>query len=243
MSVLGALFVAALGSNVNGALGQTIKANSPGLAAVGSPASDEIVQRLVQRNQQRADQLKGYSEERKYTVTYRGFPASITASMAVMATYDAPSTKHFRILSQNGSKLLVNRVLRKLLDSEKEAAHYPDRTALTTANYSFFLLGTQVVMGRQCYVVHVQPKVNSKFLYRGKIYVDAHDYAVVQIDAEPAKSPSFWIKETHIHHVYAKSGEFWLPERDRSESVLRLGGSAVLTIEYGPYRIQSADGP
>ena len=235
-----ALCLAALGSTIYIAIGQTPNASPPASSTPGSPTSGEIVQQLVEHNQQRADQLKSYTDERHYTVTYHGFLATLTASMVVDATYDAPSTKRFRILSQTGSKLLVNRVLRKLLDSEQEAAQYSGRTALTPANYAFTLLGQQAVMGRRCYVFRVEPKVNSKFLYRGKIYVDAEDYAVTQIDAEPAKSPSFWIKGTHIHHVYAKTGQFWLPERDRSESVLRLGGTAVLTIEYGAYRIQSA---
>jgi hypothetical protein len=66
--------------------------------------------------------------------------------------------------------------------------------------------------------------------------VDAQDYAVVKIDAHPAKNPSFWISDTEIHHVYEKDGDFWLPKSNRSETKVRLGGTAILTIEYGDYR-------
>ena len=221
---------------VDSAIGQAAIA-APSVTA-GSPTSDEIVQQLIERNRQRAEQLKSYSDVRHYTISYHGFPSSITATMVVEAFYDAPSTKRFRIVSQTGSKLLVDRVLKRLLDTEKEAAQNPDQTALTPANYTFSLLGEQTVAGRQCYALHVDPKVDSKFLYRGKIWVDKEDYAVTQIEAEPSKNPSFWIKKTQVHHVYTKTGQFWLPEQNRSESNVHLGGTAVLTIDYGAYHVE-----
>jgi hypothetical protein len=203
----------------------------------GIAITDEIVRKLVQQNERRADQIKGYTEQREYTVVYHGIPP-MKASMTVEAHYVAPSEKQFQILSQNGPKLLVDRVLKKLLESEQEAAKNPRQTALTPVNYTFSLLGQQVVSGHHCYMLHVEPKAASKFLYRGTVFVDDQDYAVVQIEAEPAQNPSFWIKKTDVHHTYTKTGQFWLPEHNRSESRMRFGGSAVLTIDYGPYRLQ-----
>jgi hypothetical protein len=241
--VLGILSFAAPGFTVSMGIGQmpsAMLAVGPSAAAVGSPSSDEIVQRLVEHNEQRADQLQSYSNVRHYSVAYHGFPAVLIGSMVVEATYDAPSTKQFRILTHTGSKMLLERVLTKLLESEKEAALDPGRTALTPTNYRFTLLGQDVVSGRQCYLFHVEPKVDSKFFYRGTVWVDAEDYAVTRIEAEPSKNPSFWIKKTRIEHVYAKTGQFWLPESNRSETAVRLGGNAVLTIDYGAYSVQSA---
>jgi hypothetical protein len=211
----------------------------PSGTSLSGPAlsSGDIVERLVAHNSMRSQQLRGYTDERHYTVSYHGIPASITAAMVVEAAYDAPATKSFRILSSSGSKLLVDRVLKKLLESEKEAAENPTKTAVTPENYTFNLLGREETDGRQSYIFHLEPKRNDKFLYRGKVYVDAEDFAVTRIEAEPAKNPSFWVKKTRIHHLYKKSGQFWLPESNRSESSLRLGGSAVLTIDYGTYRM------
>jgi hypothetical protein len=204
--------------------------------------SGQIVERMVEHNLKRSEELQGYSDERHYTVTYDGLK-KVTAAMVVEATYDAPSTKQFQIVSSTGPKVLVNRVLKKLLESEKEAAENPGRTALTPANYTFTLLGNRETAGQRCYVFQVDPKRDDTFLYRGKVYVDAEDFAVTQIEAEPAKNPSFWIRKTRIDHVYKKTGQFWLPERNRSESKLRIGGSAVLTIDYGEYHVKSAAGP
>lgn len=246
---LGALVCAAVACGRPSLMGQ--KASATGSSAVSSTASvpetssataDDVVRKLVEQNERRADKLKGYTERREYTVTYHGFP-SLKARMTVEAHYDAPSQKRFEIFSQSGPTLLVDRVLKKLLESEEEAAKNPGQTALTPANYTFSLEGEQVIAGRQCYLLHVEPKVASKFLYRGTIFVDAADYAVVQIQAEPAQNPSFWIKKTVVQHTYAKTGQFWLPEHNRSESAVRLGGTAVLTIDYGPYHVQGVSAP
>jgi hypothetical protein len=85
-------------------------------------------------------------------------------------------------------------------------------------------------------VLAVNPKTPSKYVYRGRIWVDATDFAVTRIDAEPAQSPSFWTKENRIHHEYMKVQDFWLPRRNESVSYIRLGGHATLTIEYNNYR-------
>jgi hypothetical protein len=205
--------------------------------------SGQIVERMVERNRERSEALRGYSDERHYAVTYDGILKRVTAAMVVEATYEAPSTKRFQIVSSTGPRVLVNRVLKKLLESEKEAAQKPGRTALAPSNYRFTLLGIREIAGRRCYVFHVDPKRDDTFLYRGKVYVDAEDFAVTQIEAEPAKNPSFWIRKTRIDHVYRKIGQFWLPERNRSESKLRIGGTAVLTIDYGEYHVQPAAVP
>jgi len=204
-----------------------------------SITSDQIVQRMVDSNEKRAQDLRHYIEDRHYRVEFKGFP-SIAASMDVEVTYDAPSSKTFRVLSQKGSKLLIDLVLKKLLESEKEAAKDPSQIALTPENYVFALLGTEAASDQKLFVFHVEPRENRKFLYRGTIWIDAKDYAVARIEAEPARNPSFWIRRTEIHHVYSKTGDFWLPERNKSETTVRLGGTAILTIDYGSYQIKTA---
>ena len=68
-------------------------------------------------------------------------------------------------------------------------------------------------------------------------WVDAADFAVARIEAAPAKNLSFWISSTAIHHKYTKTGDFWLPAKNESDTEVRLGGRAVLTIDYGVYDV------
>ena len=159
--------------------------------------------------------------------------------MEVEIDFDAASGKSFRIVSRSGSKILGEKVLKRAMDSEKEASEDRNATALTPANYRFQLQGSESLDGRPAYILSVEPLKASKFLYRGKIWVDATDFAVAKIEAAPAKNPSFWISRTLIRYRSAKVGNFWLPQRSRSESKVRLGGTAVLNIDFGAYEVNS----
>lgn len=204
-------------------------------AAQGPLTAAQIVDRMERNNQARANDLKHYSSLRHYSIDYKGFPKDVTASIDVELNYDAPSSKNFRVVSETGSRYVCEHVLRKLVETEANASNDKRSTALTHENYNFTLAGTDNINGRPAYILNVEPITESKYLYRGKIWVDAADFAVMKIDAEPSKSPSFWITKTEIHHVYSKTGEFWLPETNRSETRVRIGGTAVLTIDYGKY--------
>ena len=212
-------------------------------APVSCPASAnlagaDIVARLTTRNAERARDLLGFQSTRRYHLRYTGFP-SLAAEMQVKVSYRAPGTKQFTIESESGSKLLLNHVLRRLLESEKEAGSDEtnrEAVALTTANYSFRLLGCAPGDGRPQYVMQVEPLRDNKFLYRGTVWIDATDFAVTRIEAEPAKNPSMWIKRTLIHHQYEKVGEFYLPVFNRTVTDVRMGGQAVLTIRYLDYK-------
>ena len=140
---------------------------------------------------------------------------------------------------------MIDRVFKKLLQSEKEAleAENVQRTALTPENYIFALLGHETTEGGTTYELSVEPRTKSKFLYRGRIWVDGKDFAVVRIKAEPAANPSFWTKATEIEHEYVKVNNFWLTARNHSVTTVRLGGRADLTIEYNGYQITAASPP
>ena len=212
------------------------------MAHAAQPAtltSTQIVDEMQRRNQARANGLKAAKATRHYEVEYRGFPKTIVARMEVEYSYTASTGKSFRILSQSGSKMLCDKVLKRAVESEKEASQDRNATALTAANYRFQLLGSEDLNGRPAYILNVEPLTASKFLMRGKVWVDAADFAVVKIEAEPAKTPSFWIARTRIQQICAPAGGFWLPERNRSETKVRVGGTAVFTIDYGTYQIES----
>jgi len=204
--------------------------------------SAQIVEQMRRQSQAQTAALKQYKALRHYAVEYRGFSARIAAKMDVDVNYDAANGKSLRIVSQSGSRLLCEKVLKRAVDSEEEAYKDKASTALTEANYRFQLAGSESVAGRTAYILNVQPLTDSKFLFRGKIWVDAADFAVAKMETEPAKSPSFWISRTLIHYVSVKTDSFWLPQQVRSETKVRVGGTAMLTIDYGSYAVVPAAG-
>jgi len=190
---------------------------------------------LLLRNAERTASLGRFTSVRMYDVSYDGIVHK-QAAMKVTATYDH-GHKTFSIVSESGSKLLLDHVLHKLLASEQEADATRNETALTRDNYDFSLLGSESKDGRTCYVLAVTPRRKNKYLYNGKIWVDAEDFAVTHVEAHPAVNPSFWISGTDIEHRYEKVGDFWLPLSNHSVTKVRVGGQAVLTINYGDYKL------
>lgn len=199
---------------------------------------EQVVNNLVQRNLTRAKGLAAYKGTRTYHLEYQGFPSSRNAEMVVDVRYESPGTKEFTIRSETGSTLLIDRVLKKLLQSEKEALTEENvtRTALNRDNYKFAQVGYESAPTGALYVLSVEPRTRNKFLFRGRIWVDAKDFAVVRLQGEPVKNPSFWTKNTKIEETYVKVGDFWFPSSNRSTSSIRLGGRAYLTIDYKDYR-------
>ncbi len=237
---------------VLGVLAWTVFASMPALAQPAAEAGaslvtaplplQQVVRNLEMRNAQRAAALSHFEGERVYRLQYRGFPTNHDAEMVVKVSYRAPDSKEFEVVSESGSKFIHDHVFKKLLEGEKEAAKAENRsqTQLTSQNYDFELAGYEAGANGPCYVLNLLPKTKNKFLYRGKVWIDAKDFAVVRIAAEPGKNPSMWIKNTQINHKYVKVDDFWLPEENQTLSVLRLGGTATLSIEYRGYKIVGA---
>jgi hypothetical protein len=214
----------------------------PAEPTIANLSGEEVVKNLVRRNLERSKALREFEGSRIYRLQYQGFPGARSAEMAVDVKYSSPATKEFTIRSATGSKLLIDRVFNKLLESEKEALTLENqsRVALNNDNYSFTLAGHETTPAGSYYILSVEPRTKEKLLYRGRIWVDATDFAVARIEASPAKSPSFWTKETKIEHVYSKIGDFWLPKSNHSTTSTRLGGHAYLTIDYNNYRVTAA---
>ena len=197
----------------------------------------QIVEQLQRHNQLRKEGLKHYRALRHYEVVYRGYFRTVAANMEVEVTFDATSGKAFTITSQSGSKFLCEKVLKRAVENELEASKNKSKTAISETNYISRLTGSDRLKGRRAFKLDVKPRHKSRFLFKGTVWVDATDFAVAEIDAEPVENPSFWLSHTRVRHTNGERGGFWLPEHSRSESGLRFGGTAVLTIDYGTYQL------
>lgn len=230
---------------VLGTLGPAAWAQPADPVSPADPASltaQQVVRNMVQMNLRRFQALRAYRGTRVYRVDYRGFPGNRSAEMVVNVKYLSPGNKEFLIQSTSGSALIVNRVLKKLLMAEEEESR-PEmerRSALTEENYRFSLIRCETPPSGSMYVLNVEPRRKDKFLYHGQIWVDAKDFAVVRLAADPAQNPSFWIRKVNIFEIYTKVSDFWLPARNHSVTSIRLGGNADLTIDYRDYEITDA---
>lgn len=232
MHKLGRFFIGI--SLFGGLLTASLPAKLPVNAASGALTVETVVTKLVEQNRLREARLRqtSYATPRVYRV--KDSKGNMRAEAQVLMQYRASGTKEFQVISQTGSSFVYGRVLKPLLESEVEAAAERQRqeSAITPDNYTFELQGEDNVDGHPCYLVQATPKRAAKYLFKGKIWIHAGEFAVVKIAAQPAKNPSFMIKQVDFVRRYQKVGEFWLPRRDESITQVRLAGTNVLTIDY-----------
>jgi hypothetical protein len=208
-------------------------------ATVSAPLSaDEVMRHVVQMNEQRASALEAYTSIRSYHLECHCLSHK-TADMVVRAEYDAPNKKVFTIVSETGSDTVRSRVFKKLLEAEQESGREEnqERAAITPQNYTFQLTDYQKIDGSEFYVLEARPLTKNKFLFRGRLWVDAKAFAITQVQGEPAVNPSWWTLKTDFKRNYQEIGNFWLPESNESETKVRIFGTAILTIKYGDYQV------
>jgi hypothetical protein len=198
-------------------------------------AVDEVVARMFVRDGQRESLIGGYSGSRRYALDNQRLHKH--AELLASVKCDADGTKHFELVAEQGWQAANKRVLRKMLESEAEASRPQTRpkTRLTPDNYVFQLVETDSVEGRPAYVIDVVPKRHDKYLFQGRIWVDAEDYALMRAEGMPAKSLSFWTRSVHFVHKYQKSGSVWFPLSTESVTEARIFGTTEVTIDYFDY--------
>lgn len=201
----------------------------------------QVVELLNRMNRERSDALREYTSVRVYHLELNGIVHK-TADMVAKMTYHAPDRKEFTIISESGSEIMRTRVLKGILAAEKESLtkENRERTALNEANYEITLEGVEGSPVPQYYVLHAAPRVKNKFLFKGKVWVDARDFAVTRIECEPAKNPSWWTKKNDITYTYRKVGDFWLPAHTQSLTEVRIFGHTELNVEYKDYELLDA---
>ncbi len=199
------------------------------------PSVDEVIAKMVQRDQDRRSASQGYTSVRQYVLENTQHHKH--AYMIVRMTQCKDGSKQFKILTSSGWSGARKHVFPKLLEAEAEASRpgNPEDPRVTPQNYSFSMLRTEEVEGRKAYVISVAPKKEKKYLMRGTISVDAEEFAIVRMEGEPAKNPSFWIKNVQFAHKYEKHGSFWLAASDNSVSDARIFGPTELRIDYFDY--------
>ncbi len=200
-----------------------------------APAVDQVVARMFARDVQREMLIGGYTGSRRYVLDNQRMHKH--AELLVSVRCDPDGTKHFEVVTEQGWQAANKHVLRKMLESESEASRPQTRpkTRLTPANYDFEMVETDSLDGRRTYAIDVVPKRHDKYLFQGRIWVDAEDYALMRAEGKPAKNPSFWTRSVHFVHSYQKSGPAWFPFSTESVTEVRIFGTTEVTINYFDY--------
>ncbi|MGA8185807.1 MAG: hypothetical protein WB819_19435 [Terriglobia bacterium] len=173
---------------------------------------------------------------RPYTVTrdYKLFGKDDSKSKSeVIADVDfvPPDSKKYTIQEARGSSL-GQIIVRRILASETEITKDYASTDLSPENYGFRFIREEDVSGQHCYVLELLPRRKDKHLLHGNVWVDANTYLIRRFEGQPAKNPSWWVRDVRVALAYGDVGGMWLQTASKSTAKARI---------LGPYTVVSRD--
>jgi hypothetical protein len=197
------------------------------------PTAETIVIRMAQARAENRARLRPYSVTRAYRLFGK---ERQTARSVVIAdvSFVPPDLKQYTIQQASGTRL-GERIVRLMLDHETNIVKNYDSTDLSPANYDFRFVGEEELSGQHCYVLEMLPRRKDKTLLRGRIWVDSTTYLLHRAEGEPAKIPSWWLREVRIALVYGDANGMWLQTASESTADVRfLGRHTMLSrdVEY-----------
>jgi hypothetical protein len=148
------------------------------------------------------------------------------------ATEYAPQTGfRYDILSEGGSDLIRNKVLRAVLDGERDAIAQGEtaRSSIDRANYLFQANG---VDHDGLANVLLTPRRKERVLVAGMIFLRPRVGDLVRLQGRLAKNPSWWVKDVEISRSYDRIHGVLVPIEITSTAQLRWIGSATFHMTY-----------
>ncbi len=197
------------------------------------PSVEGIIAHMIQARSENRARLRPYSVTRDYKL-FGKEKQMARSEVIARVTFDPPGIKQFVIQQASGMRL-GERIVRQMLEHETEIGRNNPSTDLSPANYDFRFVREEELGGRRCYLLEIIPRRNDKSLLRGQIWVDAITYLLQRTEGEPARSPSWWLKEARLVLVYSDVGGMWLQTSSESSADVRfLGRHTMLSrdIEY-----------
>src|SRR5271165_7135151 len=142
----------------------------------------EIVDHMVQADNARMAAFSGYTGMRRYN--FENKKVKKHAEVTVRVVCDRTGAKTFEVVAESGSGFVRSHIIRRMIDAEREASDKAEheQTRIIPQNYDFRLLGTDEMEGRPSYVLEISPKTKNQFMIRGRIWVDAVDFAITRLE-------------------------------------------------------------
>lgn len=191
------------------------------------PNMDAILARMAQARAKNQTLLKPYTVTRLYVLVGKdenNQKSEVTAEVRFVP----PNVKTYVIKQTEGGGL-GERIVRRMLDGETEIVKDYGATDYTVANYDFALEREELLDGQRCYVIALSPKRKDKTLLRGNLWVDAATFRVRRMEADPAKSPSWWLKDPHVIFTYGNVDGMWLQTASEFTASVRIFGRHTMT--------------
>lgn len=183
-----------------------------------------------------------FAVTRKYEL-FSGDDKEAKGTVTAEVHFQPPTTKTWEIQKTSGSER-AEKVVKGILEREVKYAS-DGKIAIAREHYDFRYLGTGEADLRPCYILQIIPKHDDGNLLRGQIWVDRDTYLIHRFEGEPARSPSWWLKDVKLYTSYGDFGGIWLPTSSKGVADVRLIGPHTMTERTLSYRAERAvvEGP
>jgi hypothetical protein len=207
-----------------------------------APDLSTIIRGVDSSVKDRIDRLAAYTVTEHYAVFRGKNETKPAAEMMVRTTYHKDTGKSYEILSQSGSSLWRNEVLKTLLENEQKMSKPGNvETALiNSANYEMKLdkHSPQMLNGRNCVVLDITPRRVSQYLFKGVLWVDSGDFAIVQLKGTASKSAFFLANAADVTRQYSEVEKMPMATHAEAISGSSLLGQTVVKVDYSGYQLQ-----
>jgi hypothetical protein len=199
------------------------------------PTAETIIARMAQARAENRARLRPYIVTRNYKLF--GKEGSKAKSEVIAdVTFVPPDSKEYTIQQINGSglgKMIIGRMLAK----EAEVTKDYGATDISPDNYDLRFIREEEVSGQRCYVLELLPRRKDKNLLRGNIWVDANTYLLRRTEGQPAKAPSWWVRDVRIALRYGDVGGMWLQTASEATAHVRILGPCTMLSRDVKYKI------
>jgi len=191
----------------------------------GRPDLAALVKRITQAQMESRNNATAYSVVREYKV-FSADAAHPRSEVVASINFLPPNVKSYDIERSTGG--MGEKVVRNILDHEVDATRDPRTMSVNEQNYRFDYEGEETIAGLGCYKLTITPRHERKDLLKADIWVEKNGYRIVRMEGEPAKSPSFWVKDVYVVLSFGEVAGMWLQTETQAIARLRFGGEYKL---------------
>ena len=199
------------------------------------PTAETIIASMAQARAENRARLRPYVVTREYKLYGKEKQPSKSEVVADVA-FVPPDSKEYTIQQIKGSglgKMIIGRMLAR----EAEVTKDYGATDISADNYDFRFIREEEVSGQRCYVLELLPKRKDKNLLRGNIWVDANTYLLRRTEGQPAKAPSWWVRDVRIALRYGDVGGMWLQTASEATARVRILGPCTMVSRDVKYKM------
>jgi hypothetical protein len=154
-----------------------------------------------------------------------------SAWMVAVTEYQPAVGFSYSIIAQGGSERIQRRVLKSVLDAERENSTTEEwrKSNLSHANYEFNFGGSA---GDGMLRMHLNPRRRDPRLVDGAALLTATSGHLVRVEGRLSKSPSFWVRWAQVSRTYAPIGGAMMPVAVDSTADIRIAGLSTFSMTY-----------